>query len=251
MPKQTGIIRVEGTMDNVTFYKDKEGVYHVRRKGGVSAERIAKGETFQRTRENGAEFGRAGKASKLLREILKPLGKHVSDGRMFGRLVREMMKVLRADATSERGQRNVIDGEVELLNGFDFNSKGPLKTSVSVLFSAAIDRITGKAQVDFPAFIPSKMIIAPQASTHYQLNAVAAEIDFEAQSYKIDSKNSGPLQLTEASAGLQLACQLPANSTHPLFLVLGIEFFQMSNGRLYPLLDSSGNPAAIVQVSGL
>jgi hypothetical protein len=32
-----------------------------------------------------------------------------------------MMKVIKADATSTRGLRNVIDGEAELLQGFDFN----------------------------------------------------------------------------------------------------------------------------------
>jgi len=36
-------------------------------KGGVSADRIQNDPAFQRTRENGEEFGRAGAADKLIR----------------------------------------------------------------------------------------------------------------------------------------------------------------------------------------
>ena len=57
MAQQSGIIPLKGTLGNITFYKSKEG-YLAREKGGVSAERIASDPAFQRTRENGAEFGR-------------------------------------------------------------------------------------------------------------------------------------------------------------------------------------------------
>ena len=43
------------------------------------------------------------------------------DRKMVPRLTREMLRVLHADAVSVRGQRNVIDGEAELLKGFEFN----------------------------------------------------------------------------------------------------------------------------------
>jgi hypothetical protein len=41
------------------------------------------------------------------------------------------------------------------------------------------------------------------------------------------------------------------DSTKPLFLALGLEFFQEVNGRMYPLKNGSFNPLALVQVSGL
>jgi hypothetical protein len=41
------------------------------------------------------------------------------------------------------------------------------------------------------------------------------------------------------------------NSTKPLFLALGIEFFQEVNGQMYPLKNGAYNPLALVQVSGL
>ncbi len=56
MARQKGILKVEGTLDGLTFYKTQVG-HLVKTKSGVSDDRIASDPTFIRTRENGAEFG--------------------------------------------------------------------------------------------------------------------------------------------------------------------------------------------------
>ena len=66
MAKNTSLFKVEGTLDNVTFYKSADG-HFVRTKGGVSKSRILNDPAFIRTRENGAEFGRSAGAGKMLR----------------------------------------------------------------------------------------------------------------------------------------------------------------------------------------
>lgn len=111
MAKQKGVIKLDGTIGDITFYKSKDG-FLAREKGGVPGDRIANDPAFQRTRENGAEFGRAGKAGKVLRNAIRNLLQNASDSRMVSRLTTEMLRVIQADATSERGLRNIIDGEV-------------------------------------------------------------------------------------------------------------------------------------------
>jgi len=59
MARQKGIIKLEGTIGDISFYKSKDG-HLARTKGGMEADRIKNDPTFQRTRENGNEFGRAG-----------------------------------------------------------------------------------------------------------------------------------------------------------------------------------------------
>lgn len=125
MARQRSIIKLDGTIGGITFYKSKDG-YLAREKDGIPAERIANDPAFQRTRENGAEFGRAGKAGKVLRNSIRQLLQNVNDSRMVSRLTKEMVKVIQIDATNPKGQRNVIDGEAELLIGFDFNANGKL-----------------------------------------------------------------------------------------------------------------------------
>src|SRR5687768_3707590 len=139
MARQTGLIKLKGSIGNVTFYTTVAGDL-ARQKGGVDAERIATDPAFQRTRENGSEFGRAGLAARLLYTAFRGLIAGTNDSYMYGRLVREFVKVIRADATSARGQRNVIDGEAELLKGFEFNNRARLKATFYAPFTANIDR---------------------------------------------------------------------------------------------------------------
>src|SRR5699024_5073881 len=101
MAKQRSIIKLEGTIGDIYFYKSKDG-YLAREYSPLSAERIASDPKFQRTRENGEEFGRAGKAGKLLRIALKEVIQQGSDRKMVRRLFSEMIKVIHADQVSIR-----------------------------------------------------------------------------------------------------------------------------------------------------
>ncbi len=250
MAQQKGIIKLDGTIGGITFYKSKDG-YLAREKGGVSADKIANDPAFQRTRENGAEFGRAGKAGKILRTSLRALLQNASDSRMVSRLTKEMLKVVQADAVNPRGERNVIDGEAELLQGFEFNIYGKLGTTLYAPFTAAIDRVTGALTVDIPAFVPIHMLAAPGGSTHYKIISAGVEVDFENETYVVDSQDTAiqPWDAT-ATAVISLANAVTAASTHPLFLALGIEFYQEVNGQMYPLKNGAFNALTLVQVSG-
>ena len=251
MAKQKGIFKVEGTLDEVTFYKSKDG-YLVREKGGVSADRIASDPAFERTRENQKEFGRAGKASKLLRTAIRPLLQSTRDSRMVSRLHKEMMRVVKADSTSTRGQRNVLDGELELLQGFEFNEAGKLGQTFFVQFTTAIDRVAGTLTINLPAFVPAQLIAAPPEATHYQMVAAGGEIDFEDNTHSVQLYTSGVLPLsTVAGAADTIDFTTTANSTHPLFLLLGIAFFQEVNGSHYTLKNGAYNALALVKVSGM
>lgn len=251
MAEQSGILPLKGTMGNITFYKSKEG-FMARQKGGVSADRIASDPAFQRTRENGAEFGRAGIAGKLLRTSLRALLINASDSKMVSRLTREMIKVIQADLVNDRGLRNVIDGEAELLLGFDFNINGKLGTTLYAPFNPAINRVTGELVVDIPSFIPANMINAPAGTTHFLINSAGTEVDFTQKQYTVDAQSTAMLPLNNvATAVITLTNSITPNSTHPLFLALGIEFYQQVNNKMYPLKNGSFNPLALVSVSGL
>ncbi|TKK64140.1 hypothetical protein FC093_23215 [Ilyomonas limi] len=248
MAKQTGILPIEGTIGNITFFKSKDG-YMVRSKGGVSASKIATDAAFQRTRENMAEFGRAGSAGKLLRTSLRSTIVKAKDNRMVSRLTAQMLKVVQADATSDRGQRNVIDGEATLLEGFDFNSGAKLSATLYAPYTLTFTRSTGTVQVSITDFIPPGILTAPTGTTHFQLFMAAAAIDFEAATYDAVSSASGELVYSHTATGaITLSAVLPPNSTHPVFLVLGVEFLQQVNGKQYSLNNGAFNACSIVKV---
>lgn len=249
MGKQSGVIQIEGVVGNFSFYKTKDG-YRVRTKGGVSAERIATDPKFARTRENLSEFGRAGKGSKLLRSAMATAIVLSKDRKLVTRLTREMMRAVKADPLSPRGMRNIADGDTALLEGFEFNIASPLSTSLFAPYTAVIDRATGNLQVDFAPFVPETAITSPAGATHFELHAVAAELDFVNNLYKSEVAASGDLPINgTATAPLTLAMPLPANSAKPLFLALGISFVQLVNGNRYVMNNGTFNALALVKVS--
>jgi hypothetical protein len=223
-----------------------------REKGGIDASRIASDPAFQRTRENGSEFGRAGKAGKILRTSLRALLINSADGRMVSRLTQKMVKVIQADTTSVRGLRNVIDGEAELLQGFEFNIRGKLGTSLFAPFVGTIDRVAGTITVDITPFIPANMIAAPSGTTHFKIISAGSEVDFEAETFVEAHTETAILPWdTIATVAISQENAVTAASTKPLFLALGVEFYQEVNGQMYPLKNGAFNPLALVTVSGL
>ncbi|WP_264559139.1 hypothetical protein [Flavobacterium sp. N2270] len=250
MARQKGIIKLKGTIGDITFYKTQDG-HLAREKGGIDASRIASDPAFQRTRENGSEFGRAGKAGKLLRTAFRPLLLNSADGRMVSRLTQRMVKVIQADLVSERGLRNVIDGEAELLFGFEFNIRGKLGTSLFAPFVATIDRVAGEISVDLASFIPANMIAAPSGTTHFKIISGGAEVDFETETFVVTSSETAilPWDNTATTAINQVNAVTPA-STKPLFLAVGVEFYQEINGQMYPLKNGAFNPLSLAKVDG-
>jgi hypothetical protein len=251
MARQKSILKLSGKIGDLSFFKTKDG-YMAREKTGVSASRIATAPEFQRTRENNAEFGRAGKACKTLRDAFRLMLQQAGDRKLVQRLTSEMMKVLKLDETSIRGQRNVLDGELEVLQGFEVNSTSLLSASFFAPYTATIDRVTGAFTVAIPAFIPSAMVGNPGGATHFRIAMGGASIDFQQQVSEHATTDSGYLPLNGvATAPLSLSVSLSPNSAHPLFLGMAVEFFQEVNTVHYALNNGSSNCMSFVKVLGL
>lgn len=249
MARQSGIIKLKGTIGDITFYKSKDG-YLARQKGGVEKDRFLNDPNFQRTRENAAEFGRAGKASKALCTAIRPVLNKTQDSRMISRLVRAMMRVIKADQVSNRGLRNVLDGELILLQGFDFNGNAPLSATVYAPYTATINRATGLLDVEVPSFTPDSQIVAPGGTTHFRLVSAGAEVDFENETFVLAQSVSEeiPFNNTATSANSLSNDIRVTDSTKPLFLVLGIEFLQEVNGSFYALNNGAFNALNLVAI---
>lgn len=251
MARLKGPLKIKGTLGDITFSKTVDG-YIAKEKTSLDGKRVASDPAFQRTRENNAEFGRAGKAGKVLRNAIRTLLQNAKDKRVTSRLTTDMLRVIKADITNTRGMRNVIDGEAELLQGFDFNINAKLGTTIYAPYTTVIDRVAGTLSVAVPAFIPAERIAAPAGTTHFNIVSMGAEVDFENETFVTDSKESGILPWdATATAVLNMANAVTANSTHPLFLLLGIQFFQQVNGVNYPLKNGAFNALSLVKVSGV
>jgi hypothetical protein len=249
MASQEGLLTLKGKLGRISFYKTKDG-YLARQASALDAKRIQTDPAFARTRENFAEFGRAGKAGKLLRTALRPVLVNIPSGNKVSRLTQAMMKVIQADATSERGQRNVIDGEAELLLGFEFNDSAGLTSSLHAPFTSAVDRAAGTTVVNVAAFVPKEMVVSPQGATHFKLVSQAAEVDFEAETFVVSNQSTAEIPLdNQLLAPVVMNHAVTPASEHPIFLLLGIEFFQAVNGKFYSMRNGAYNALSIIDVN--
>src|ERR1041385_3212388 len=106
MARQKGVIKLEGTLDDVPFYKSID-VYIAKTKGGVSASRILTDPQFARTRENMQEFKLAAYSGKNLRDAVNVMIHRAPDSRVVSRVLRLMSAIAKFDTASTRGNRNV------------------------------------------------------------------------------------------------------------------------------------------------
>jgi hypothetical protein len=67
MAKQNGLVRLSGTIGDMTWHRSQDS-YMVKEKTFLNGARIASDPKFKRTCKNMAEFANAGKAGKPLRE---------------------------------------------------------------------------------------------------------------------------------------------------------------------------------------
>ena len=159
------------------------------------------------------------------------------------------MRVIKGDATSDRGLRNVTDGAVELLKGFEFNANSVFGKTVNAQFQAAADRVTGQLSVNIESFTPAKAVTAPEGTTHFRIISAGAEIDFSNESWKIDTHGSSILPWdTTPTGAINLVHTVTPNSSNPLFTVLGIEFYQQMNGKMYSLFSGVYSAVQLVDV---
>ncbi|WP_167343111.1 hypothetical protein [Nonlabens sp. SY33080] len=248
MARQTGIIKLKGTLGDISFYKSSDG-HLARTKGGVDANRIANDPAFQRTRENGSEFGRAGKGGKVIRNAIRVLLQNAKDKRVVSRLTKALVAVTKTDTVNERGLRTIEDGDMNTLQGFEFNLNGKLATTLFAPYSTSLDRATGDVGVSLQPFAPSVRVAAPTGTTHFKVVAGASELDFANESSSFESTETAILPYNGTNtAQIDLDVALPANSVLPIMQVIGIEFYQEVNGQMYPLKNGAYNALSVAKV---
>lgn len=213
------------------------------------SKRVATEARFERTRENMAEFERAGRSGKLLTDAFRAIVDSASDARQTARLSRAMSKVIKSDKLNERGQRKVSDGNLQLLSGFEFNVAAKLTRVFFAPYTATIDRAAGTLKVDIPAFISRKMLKAPPNTTHFSVVCGGAELNFDTVTQKGATSATAELAYGKAlTENISLSNALTPNSTAPLFLVLGVVFYQFVNGAYYTMNNGAYNAVAVIQV---
>jgi hypothetical protein len=217
---------------------------------GPSADKIMNDPAFERTRENMSEFGRAGKAASVVRDMFRDLTAYAKDAEIQSRLLTVLKRALSADTVNKRGERTVTNGDQMQLKGFNFNARASLKSSLFVKCPVTIDRPTGQAIIMIPSFVPRTMVKGAAGTTHFRIVAGAGTVNFETEDTLYERASTAELPWDNLpTAPSTIILNLPPNSPDTILVALGIEYNQQMNGGSYPLKTVQRNATAIVAVN--
>ncbi len=252
MARQNGLLKIDGTVGGMTFYRSKDGNM-VREKGGVSKERIANDPAFARTRENGAEFGTAGTSGKLMRDSLRPLMLNSADGRVTSRVTALMAQMQKLDVVSVRGKRNVggaIAGAnaataKAMFKNFNFNKAVVLG---AVLYKPyAVNTTTGV--ITIANITPINDIAFPAGATHVSFSGAFGNLNFATSVVDVRYTNVVNMQINSGLTTVTLTPSAAATGTGVKLFLLKVEFFQLINGVQYSLKNGAFNALAIIEAA--
>jgi len=248
MARQKGIIKLKGTVGDITFYKSIDG-YLAREKGGVEASRIATDPAFIRTRENNAEFGNATMAGKLLRDTVRALSMNTADSRVTSRLTKQMAKIKNLDTTSIRGERSVAKGMATpegklLMKGFNFNLKAPMGAVLHKSYE--LDTVTGEFII--PLLSTTNDVSIPIGTTHVIFKEGYAVVDFVTGNSELVVSPETRLPIVPAFDEVNLLPSPLPTIAGTKFIILCIEFVQEVNGADYSLKNGAYNVMTVIEV---
>jgi hypothetical protein len=265
MAKNNSFIRLEGTLDGLTFYR-KDGENLVKTKSRVSRNRILNDPAYKRTRENMQEFGGAARCSKALRESFAAIARLVGDTYLSARITGKIRSIV-PNGTGLRGQRNInLVDNTEPFIGFDFNVAKPFDSHFNAPSTGPtinVDRDTVTWSI--PDFNTDTYVRHPEGATHFKLALAAGYVsNYEwvpaLKAYEpVEEKPNahGNIAYSDAIAlgamvgaatdlNLDLTGFAPIPVTTALFAGTAIVFYQMVNGELYELAQGHSMKIAAV-----
>lgn len=248
MAKLNGILKIEGTLENLTFYKSADG-HLVRTKGGVSKHRIMNDPAFIRTRENGTEFAESASAGKKLRNAVGSLVFKAKDPKLSSRMLQVMSVVKNYDAESVRGARNVATGiqtpeGLVALKGFDFNNRALFQSVFHAPYVVDIE----SGAVSIAELNPSEQLHYPSGATHFSMRSAFVNLDFVTGVSDVTYSEVVNLPIVPVVDSYTLTPSgVPTGSGTQLYLIL-IEFFQEVNALQYPLKNGAFNVLNILEI---
>lgn len=228
MAINVGLVQIEGTIGGITF-----------KKGGVMSKAVGKrAVTSAETKKNNSEFGNATSVASLFYKALAYLTWSGGSAKTFSRVVKKMTEAIYLDGSSMKGERNVLDGELTVFEGFEYNAIQSVSGVFNDFLTSSIDRITGICLMSIPAFVPLQALKMPTGATHVKFVAQVAAVDFEMKEFETKKAETGYVPLNGTLTAVQnLSCDFSNGSTHPIFLGVVVDFYQYINGT-YSILDN-------------
>lgn len=240
MAKQKGIITLQGTLGGINFYYLNGQPVARQAGGGFNSTAIKTKPSMARVRENSREFGACSVVNKSFRHALMPFYEGVRFCDFHSRLLGLFTRIKNLDGIHPRGARTVEAG-LQTADGQGMMVDFVYTPHCDVLQVLPFRHLVSEdlQQLDMLDF-NIRQVSFLSGATHVGLTY--GVLDMLANPLSLNLYLSEPVLLDRDYVGSSLSltvADLPEH-TERRFCILGVRFYQMVDGKAYPMMDLSG-----------
>lgn len=240
---------IKGTIQNMNFYVDENGINRVResRNTGVSPEVYRNSPNYQKVRNHSKEFGHCTQKAKSFRMTAFRFFDRAKDGSFSGRANKLMLDIVNEDIYNDEGERTVENGlkSVEARSyfvGFEGNKNRPL----SAVLKTEWDWDEEKAELLFKKFDPAMDIDWPEQAQQVHLATAYCVWDYTGAKFNISYSEEVVIQKTESISEINLKTEYLPKSNDELELAFLFIGFSYQDRRKTKELKRSFNTVSVI-----
>ncbi|WP_293743101.1 hypothetical protein [uncultured Pedobacter sp.] len=114
MANQNGIIKINGQLGDLVFYK--------RGNTDVVRQKATRKQQTEASKKSSRDFGTASRTAAYVRKAFAPLVKLYAYGDLVNRLNKRVIEIFKTIQAEKAGNKRLMDGDITLLKGFELNS---------------------------------------------------------------------------------------------------------------------------------
>ena len=135
------------------------------------------------TKASSVDFALGSNRAKILREILFPMIRGMQDNQMVNRLNKAVGDVIRSNSNLAPGYRDLEDGDLKLLDGFEFNRHSPFAKMFKAKLHLDQNYVEG-IKVSMDAFNVQETITFPEMASGCVLRILISAVSLTHNEYQ-------------------------------------------------------------------
>jgi hypothetical protein len=222
----------------------KDGYWQIRQVG-LTGQRVKKDPVFKRTRQHAKELAQVSRTGKLICDALLP-GTNIR--KVMPRLISLLMNAIQSDNINIRGRRNLLNGNWQSLEGFEFNEATTLQQALALQATITRQPALQQVTITIPPLIPASKFPVPPGVTHCRIFAKVASLDVTAHTAVTNRQRTTLIPVKHILIPKQTLLLPVGNANDRLnLLAIGIEWYTPSSGKTICCL--SDIPAALAVIA--
>lgn len=240
MAKQIGF-KFSGSMGGVTFYQ-MNGQGYARQKKQSDKKRFHQKGRYEGAKRMNEEFAQASRMSAAFRYALAPMLNGINTGYLPSRLTALFRKVIATDPVNGLGERQLFQGDIELLEGMEMGHSQRLDRQLTRRPGIQVSPESQTVKLDFSQTGTIDKKSLPEGATHYRmvpaLVLLAEDTTSSANSHFDEGLEFIPIGEDMAKLGTVNLEYTASPAERLLHVLLGIYYYQEVNGKFHPLQGS-------------